>query len=99
MPETLWVWLESRKGRGCPHAQDVMSTAAQQLNAAMTVANMRDAMAAAYQPNVRDFVAEPADIAGVPAEWVTADGIGDDAPVAMYLHGGAFSQWRAEVRP
>lgn len=39
---------------------------------------------------VRGFTAVPVDAGGVSAEWVLADGVESDAPVALYFHGGAY---------
>ncbi len=47
-------------------------------------------VAAGIVATVQDFWVEPVDAAGVPAEWVVADGVNNSAPVALYFHGGAY---------
>ena len=47
-------------------------------------------VAAGITASVSDCTFETVDAGGVRAEWVTANGVGDDAPVALYFHGGAY---------
>jgi phosphinothricin tripeptide acetyl hydrolase len=58
---------------------------------ALTTQDMRvnmDAMAESFKPPETVSVA-PANYAGVPGEWVTAQG-GEQGPVFLYLHGGGY---------
>lgn len=47
-------------------------------------------VAAGIVATVRDFRVVPVDADGVAAEWVIADDVDNDAPVALYFHGGAY---------
>lgn len=47
-------------------------------------------VAAGIVATVRHFRVIPVDAGGVAAEWVVADGVDNDAPVALYFHGGAY---------
>lgn len=47
-------------------------------------------VAAGIVATVRDFRVVAVDAGGVAAEWVIADDVETDAPVALYFHGGAY---------
>lgn len=47
-------------------------------------------VAAGIVATVQGFRVEPLTVNGVTAEWVVADGVTPDAPVALYFHGGAY---------
>jgi acetyl esterase/lipase len=53
------------------------------------VATMRANMEATAAKPAPDVKVEPIDVAGVPAEWVTAPGAARDAAL-LYLHGGGY---------
>jgi len=55
----------------------------------LTIAERRTATESAASVPPAGTVVEPVDANGVPAEWVTAAGVGDGR-VLLYLHGGAY---------
>jgi len=48
------------------------------------------AVAATITPTVEDYVAQSVVAGGVAAEWISTDSIAANAPVILYLHGGAY---------
>jgi monoterpene epsilon-lactone hydrolase len=52
--------------------------------------NVLRQVAAGITSTVTDYDLLPVDAGGVPAEWVIAEGVPDDAPVGLYFHGGAY---------
>ena len=47
-------------------------------------------VAAGIVATVQDFTVEQVDAGGVASEWIVANGVSNDAPVALYFHGGAY---------
>lgn len=52
--------------------------------------NVLRQVAAGITSTLTGYKLLPVDAGGVPAEWIIAEGVPDDAPVGLYFHGGAY---------